>query len=241
MPSRATIEVSGEPSREFSIPPGAREEPLPGVVLHGSDAAGVVVESVAGAVRVNGRRLRPGERWLLRPGGEATVGEARIVGGWDDPGTAVEARAILRAALRGEAPSAGAELVALSGPSAGRRYPVRPGVLGRAFGSTIRLDDPAVSRRHARIEVDGSCIRIADLRSRNGCFVGEERLSGLRELRPGDELRAGQTVLSLGLLAEIPVARPPSRPPSRPARSGARAALLAAAGVSIVAALLVLG
>ena len=185
---------------------------------------------------MGGRSLRRGERWLLRPGQTATVDGARIVAGWDDPGTAAEARSLLLAALRGDDGDAEAELLALAGPLAGQRVRLRTGVLGRGASSATRLDDPTVSRAHARIRVEAGRILVEDLGSRNGSWLGGARLAGPREMAPGEELRAGRTVLALGL---APPASPILEPaPGVGARPSPIALLAAAAAAAAVAAAL---
>lgn len=59
--------------------------------------------------------------------------------------------------------------------------------LGRAEDNAIILDDSAVSRRHARIKVDGAKVSIEDLGSGNGMFYGESRVER-QELVDGDEI-----------------------------------------------------
>jgi DNA-binding winged helix-turn-helix (wHTH) protein len=78
----------------------------------------------------------------------------------------------------------------------GRRVPLRPGdnILGRDDGG-IRLDSETVSRRHARISVSGSDVVLDDLGSKNGTFVGGERVSAPVRLRDGDEIRTGAVVM----------------------------------------------
>ncbi len=223
----------------MTLPPGTTTEVLPSIRLSSADAPGLVVEGSPRQIRVGGRTLPRGERWLLRPGQSVTVGGARIVAGWDDPGTASEARQVLRAALRGEAIAGGPELVAIAGPMAGRRVRLRPGVLGRGADSATRLEDPSVSRVHARLEIEGSRIRVEDLGSKNGSWIGGERLAGLRELSPGGELQAGRTVLALSLAPTDA----PAQEASGERRSGpwqARGGMLLAAAAAAVAALLAL-
>ncbi len=48
--------------------------------------------------------------------------------------------------------------------------------IGRAPGSDLVLDHPSVSRKHARIEFDGTHYRVVDLGSTNGTFLGDIRL-----------------------------------------------------------------
>ncbi len=55
--------------------------------------------------------------------------------------------------------------------------------------------DGTVSRLHAVLERFSSGWVLRDVGSRNGTFVNGERVFGERVLRPGDELRVGQTRL----------------------------------------------
>jgi pSer/pThr/pTyr-binding forkhead associated (FHA) protein len=222
-----------------ALPPGTTVEVLPSVRVSSADAPGLVIEGSPRRIRVGDRPLRRGERWLLRPGQSATVDGARIVAGWDDPGTASEARGVLRAALRGEMEDDAPEMVAVAGPLAGRRIRLRSGVLGRGADAATRLDEPSVSRVHARLELDGTRVRVADLGSKNGSWLDGERLSGLRELESGEELRAGRTVLALAI---APLRTPAQVTPDerRSTPWPVRAALLAAAAAAATAALLVL-
>lgn len=60
--------------------------------------------------------------------------------------------------------------------------------LGRAEDNAIILDDSAVSRRHARIKVDGAKVSIEDLGSGNGTYYSESRIERVQELTDGDEI-----------------------------------------------------
>ncbi|HVE91710.1 MAG TPA: FHA domain-containing protein [Actinomycetota bacterium] len=69
-----------------------------------------------------------------------------------------------------------------------------------AIGKTASNDAPVpwdhkVSRLHAVVEryASGWCVR--DVGSRNGTFLNGERIVGDRVLRPGDEIRIGETRL----------------------------------------------
>jgi hypothetical protein len=64
-------------------------------------------------------------------------------------------------------------------------------VLGRSLDADIRFDVPGVSRRHARILVDGQHVVLEDLGSQNGTYVRGERISGRATLVDGDEVRLG--------------------------------------------------
>jgi pSer/pThr/pTyr-binding forkhead associated (FHA) protein len=69
--------------------------------------------------------------------------------------------------------------------------------VGRGGSADLRLDwDEEVSALHAQIEVvRDECTLLDDGLSRNGSFVGEERVDGRRRLRDGDTLRFGRTTV----------------------------------------------
>jgi pSer/pThr/pTyr-binding forkhead associated (FHA) protein/DNA-binding CsgD family transcriptional regulator len=69
--------------------------------------------------------------------------------------------------------------------------------VGRGESADVRLDwDEEVSGLHAQIEVvRDECTLLDDGLSRNGSFVGEERVEGRRRLRDGDTLRFGRTTV----------------------------------------------
>jgi DNA-binding winged helix-turn-helix (wHTH) protein len=64
-------------------------------------------------------------------------------------------------------------------------------VLGRSLDADIRFDVPGVSRRHARIVVDGEHVALEDLGSQNGTYLRGERITGRAALTDGDEVRLG--------------------------------------------------
>ena len=67
--------------------------------------------------------------------------------------------------------------------------------VGRGEAAGLRIDwDGEVSALHAQIEViAGECTLLDDGLSRNGSFVGGERVHGRTRLRDGDVLRFGRT------------------------------------------------
>jgi DNA-binding winged helix-turn-helix (wHTH) protein len=67
-------------------------------------------------------------------------------------------------------------------------------VVGREPGVAVRINTPGVSRRHARIVVRGREATIEDLGSKNGTFVGTERVASPRILAHGDVVHLGQKV-----------------------------------------------
>src|SRR5262245_59118742 len=69
--------------------------------------------------------------------------------------------------------------------------------VGPGESADLRLHwDEEVSALHAQIEVvRDECTLLDDGLSRNGSFVGEQRVDGRRRLRDGDTLRFGRTAV----------------------------------------------
>jgi DNA-binding winged helix-turn-helix (wHTH) protein len=68
-------------------------------------------------------------------------------------------------------------------------------VLGRDPDLPTCLDHPQISRRHARIVLGGGQATLEDLGSKNGTFVGEERIESPASLSDGETFRLGREVL----------------------------------------------
>lgn len=67
-------------------------------------------------------------------------------------------------------------------------------VLGREDGCDIVIPVRQISRQHLRIRTDGGACLIEDLRSKNGTWVNGYRLTGLRQLEDGDEIRVAKDI-----------------------------------------------
>lgn len=67
-------------------------------------------------------------------------------------------------------------------------------VLGRDDGCEIVIPVRQISRRHLRITLDGGACVIEDLRSKNGTWVNGYRLTGMRQLEDGDEIRVAKDI-----------------------------------------------
>jgi len=72
-------------------------------------------------------------------------------------------------------------------------------VLGRDPDLPAFLDHPQISRRHARIVLEDGRTILEDLGSKNGTFVGEERIESPASLSDGEAFRLGREVLVLRL------------------------------------------
>ena len=74
--------------------------------------------------------------------------------------------------------------------ASGERLPlIGDVVIGRAPASTLRLDDPSVSRTHARISAGNGSVRIEDVGSSHGTYVDGARLEHPVALRDGTRIR----------------------------------------------------
>src|SRR2546425_636475 len=60
--------------------------------------------------------------------------------------------------------------------------------IGRDAGLDVVIDNVAVSRRQAEIRLKGMQWCVQDLDSRNGTLLNGRRLTGLEELKRGDEI-----------------------------------------------------
>ena len=80
----------------------------------------------------------------------------------------------------------------------GEEFRLREGrnVVGRERSAGIFLDDSTVSRRHARLVVEGPNVTIEDLGSKNGTFVSGRKVEGLSALKDGDEIQVGSVFLT---------------------------------------------
>jgi Protein of unknown function (DUF3662)/FHA domain len=99
-----------------------------------------------------------------------------------------------------QGPSAAPRLRVLAGPSgtAGREFLLdRPEVtIGRRADQDIVIDDPSVSRTHARICVSSGTTAVEDAGSTNGTAVNGRRIAGGRvPVRDGDRVQLGNVIL----------------------------------------------
>lgn len=87
-------------------------------------------------------------------------------------------------------------LYVLQGPDKGRTYqtPNEPVVIGR-ISDQIHLTDNSASRRHAEIRPHNGAWLLADLNSSNGTFLNGQRVVRPAELKHGDQIKVGSTLL----------------------------------------------
>ena len=87
------------------------------------------------------------------------------------------------------------------GPASGRVVPIDlKGVrIGRDPANEMHIDDPEVSRHHARVILHNGVVWVQDAGSRNGVFVNGTRVSGNQQVGPGDQIVIGAHEFVVGL------------------------------------------
>ena len=93
------------------------------------------------------------------------------------------------------------KLTVIEGPDQGKQFAVpddEPQLIGRS-SEALRISDNTVSRRHAELTPDAGLWWVRDLDSHNGTFVNGRKIEGRIPVRDGDQIRAGSTVLALGV------------------------------------------
>jgi pSer/pThr/pTyr-binding forkhead associated (FHA) protein len=109
-------------------------------------------------------------------------------------------------------------LVMRSGPSAGKVFPLdKPEIIvGRDLNNDIMINDPEVSRRHARFYFQGNSYVLEDLGSTNGTFINGQRLSGPYALHIGEAITFGERINVVFETEDIPedstIVNQPPRP-----------------------------
>jgi len=88
-------------------------------------------------------------------------------------------------------------LAVIDGPDAGKIFPVEKPlvVLGRSDGDII-LNDPEVSRRHPRLEIQETKVTLRDLESTNGTFVAGQKVR-TAQLEHQSEFQVGNSTIML--------------------------------------------
>ena len=74
------------------------------------------------------------------------------------------------------------------------RVGVMPVQIGRAPNNDLVLSDPMVSQQHAVVWVQDDALHVRDLASRNGVFIGEQRVVGTSTVANNSSLRIGPDI-----------------------------------------------
>ena len=70
-------------------------------------------------------------------------------------------------------------------------------VVGRSDQSDVILEDPYASEFHFRLVVQDGTLAVSDLGSTNGTYVNGRRITTPTNLRRGDALQVGKTVMEV--------------------------------------------
>jgi predicted component of type VI protein secretion system len=110
----------------------------------------------------------------------------------------------------------GAELVILHGEHAGKRVklPPTPFVIGRGPNCHLRPASASVSRLHCALAPSGPFLVLRDLKSRNGTYVNDRRVSRPTRLRDGDRIRVGNLMFQIRIAPQQSAAVPQLDSPS---------------------------
>lgn len=94
-------------------------------------------------------------------------------------------------------------LLILSGTESGKVIAIEKklSTIGRS-GCDVVLDDPELSRRHAKIRIHGADATLEDLESTNGTFVGKERITSV-EIENRSKFRVGSVELAFVVTERI--------------------------------------
>lgn len=69
-------------------------------------------------------------------------------------------------------------------------------IVGRGTDASVWIDAAGVSRHHARIVVRSGQATLEDLGSKNGTYLGADRVTAPRLLEDGDQVRLGSVVIT---------------------------------------------
>ena len=116
-----------------------------------------------------------------------TSGDGRMIRTLHRVGYAFKGNAI----VTGSTPAAEATVCRLIWRSETIELPAGASVIGRDRACAVQIDADSVSRHHARLNVTGSEVSIEDLGSKNGTWVGGERILGSMPLADGATFRLG--------------------------------------------------
>ena len=111
-------------------------------------------------------------------------------------------------------------LTVKAGPQQGRVFEFaehRNFFVGRSKEAHFRIEDQGkfISRVHFMIEVNPPLCRLSDMESTNGTIVNEQRVKTV-DLKDGDVITAGKTVLAVSVIDDGPdSAERSDRPPAK--------------------------
>jgi pSer/pThr/pTyr-binding forkhead associated (FHA) protein len=120
-------------------------------------------------------------------------------------------------------------LVMRTGPTPGKVIDLTEDnlTIGREPSNEIPINDAEISRKHARLSMQGGNYVLEDLGSTNGTFVNGQRLMGPHVLKPGEIVSFGEQIsctyeaisevdANATIISSKPAAPPPTAPSVQP-------------------------
>ena len=88
-------------------------------------------------------------------------------------------------------------LLLVEGPTPGQKIDLEKDevIIGREETADIVIPSPAVSRKHIRLKIAGLTVGLEDLNSSNGTFLNGKQIKGTVEIKSGDQIGLGKSVL----------------------------------------------
>lgn len=96
------------------------------------------------------------------------------------------------------------KIIVLEGKSAHKGYDLIGDeiVMGRDPDCDISIEDPKISREHARILFKNQKFYLIDCESSNGTFINHKQIFGEKELRSSDQIQLGDAILQFAIYDE---------------------------------------
>ena len=204
-----TIILGRDASADFQIPLSTISRQHARI----TEADGVYVIEDLGSTHgtiVQGKKITKGEKKVLKDGDvieltkakvKISIENERFIEAVSGEGTkAIAARAVVGILGRlGEAQGEQEYFRVLNGADEGTRFVMQGGFsewnFGRSKDCEFVLNDPNVSRKHARVKRDWNNIIIEDLGSKNGVLVNDQLVKKTRKLKDRDEITIGPVKL----------------------------------------------
>ncbi len=185
------ITIGRDTDRQMVLPSASVSRKHAKLVLSGPQPF-IVDEGSANGVVVNGVRIA-GPTAVV-PGVRVDIAEFHLE--FETP-SSTDSVAPISARNPNVDPNDVIRLVAEGGPFDGKVYEIPPGdlVVGRAVDNDLVLDDPSLSRKHAKLRRAGiGRLDLEDLGSSNGTFVNNRKI-GKGSAGPRDTVRFGELTL----------------------------------------------
>ncbi len=144
----------------------------------------------ANGVLVDGNAIK--ERTEIKNGSKIRIGEYTLYLEYKDQSELNSGQDVLKTQIVSGGQS-GFKIVRIGDKFAGEEFMLTEAnnTIGRTEDNYILLSDDSISRNHAKIANHGVSFVVTDLKSSNGTFVNNKKISGDCPINPGDQIRFG--------------------------------------------------